>query len=355
MIREQRLLYLNPRDLRPSRRNVRSDPGDLAGLAETIREHGVLQPLGVAGEDGGYRVVYGNRRRDAAIVVGLDRVPCVEVGPLDDEEVLKRQVLENLQRLDLSDLDKAQAFEAILGRLLSEGVGQGEALDAMARTLGLSARQIQRYLRLNQLEPGVQRLIARRELGVTHAQHLVGLPAARQTVVAELVVGEGLSAAELSQLCAALARNANIDPQAALDALRRGERVPVVEERRREGLPHPGPTPAAQDRDDDDPWGDDEAGLEASGRHPHGEGRTDGRANDWAPEPATRDGNRVRRIHSLDAFMDELQRLTLCVQEGDFQRLMGDDEAAVLKVRLAVRQLRFLTDAVTALAQASEE
>ncbi|MBC7239606.1 MAG: ParB N-terminal domain-containing protein, partial [Chloroflexi bacterium] len=77
MIAEPTLLYLNPRDLLPSRRNVRTDPGDLAGLAETIREHGVLQPLGVVREGDAYRVIYGHRRRDAAIVAGLDRVPCV--------------------------------------------------------------------------------------------------------------------------------------------------------------------------------------------------------------------------------------------------------------------------------------
>ena len=273
MIREQRLLYLNPRDLQPSRRNVRSDPGDLAGLAETIREHGVLQPLGVTREDGGYRIVYGNRRRDAAIVVGLDRVPCVEVGEVSDAQVLVQQVLENLQRLDLNDLDKARAFGAILERLVQEGASQGEALDTLARTLGLSVRQIQRYTRLSLLAPEVQALLAEGELGVTHGQHLVGLePPSRQAEVARLAVEEGLSAAELARLAAALAHNANIAPQAALEALRRGERVPVVEARLREALPGHGVTPDQgdvwDDGGDDSDWAEDEDGKDGGDEPP---------------------------------------------------------------------------------------
>jgi ParB family chromosome partitioning protein len=352
MIREQRLLYLNPRDLQPSRRNVRSDPGDLAGLAETIREHGVLQPLGVTREDGGYRIVYGNRRRDAAIVVGLDRVPCVEVGEVSDAQVLVQQVLENLQRLDLNDLDKARAFCAILERLVQEGASQGEALDALARTLGLSVRQIQRYTRLSQLAPEVQALLAEGELGVTHGQHLVGLePPSRQAEVARLAVEEGLSAAELARLTAALAHNANIAPQAALEALRRGERVPVVETRLREGLPGHGTGPAQEaavwdDEGDDSQWGEEADDDEGAG------GEAPVRRGPAGLEPTTRDGNRVRRLHSMDSFMDEVERLSVCVQEGDLQRFLGDDEAARLKVRLAARQLRFLADTVSALADA---
>ncbi len=91
MAPEARIIELNPRDLLSSRRNVRSDPGDLAGLAETIREHGILQPLGVVREGDGYRVVYGHRRRDAAIVVGLERVPCLLLDEMDEEEVVVRQ------------------------------------------------------------------------------------------------------------------------------------------------------------------------------------------------------------------------------------------------------------------------
>lgn len=355
MQHNQQILYLNPRDLLPSRDNVRSDPGNLAGLAETIREHGILQPLGVAPEGQAYRVVYGNRRRDAAIVVGLDRVPCVLVQNSDSQSVIIQQVLENLQRLDLNDMDKCRAFERMLQHMTQQGMPQSQALDQMARTLGLSARQIQRYLRLAQLTPAVRQHVASGAIGVTHAQHLVDIgPDARQEALAELIVEESLSAAELSRLCAALERNTNITPAAALDLLRRGERVPVVEARALEQIGHLAPSPAGPEGAEgawkDAPDGDTAPPWELPGRDadaPDG----DERGYDYL-EPTTRDGNRVLKFRSLDAFVDEVQRLTRCLQEGDLQRLLEEDEASRLKIGLAARQLRFLAEAVTALAQA---
>lgn len=354
MQNDQQILYLNPRDLLPSRDNVRSDPGNLAGLAETIREHGILQPLGVTPEGQAYRVVYGNRRRDAAIVVGLDRVPCVTVQNSDPQSVVLQQVLENLQRLDLNDMDKCRAFDRMLQHLAEQGVPQGQALDQMARTLGLSARQIQRYLRLAQLAPAVRQHVASGAIGVTHAQHLVDIaPDARQEALAELVIEESLSAAELARLCAALQRNANVTPAAALELLRRGERVPVIEARPKEQASHLAPEPMPQESvaggweghdEDTPPW--EAAGDEHGTFH----GSDDGDYGEL--EPTTQDGNRVRRFHSLDAFVDEVQRLTRCLQEGDLQRLLEEDEASRLKIGLAARQLRFLAEAVTALAQA---
>jgi len=356
MPNERRVLYLNPRDLLPSRENVRSDPGDLAGLAETIREHGILQPLGVQRDGDTYRIVYGNRRRDAAIVVGLDRVPCLELDDIRQEDVMVQQVLENLQRLDLNDADKSRAFKELLARMTAGGMTQGEAMDEMARTLGLSVRQIQRYLRLTQLAPGVQRLIAEGELGVTHAQHLVDItPSERQEAIANLVVEESLSAAELSRLCSALQRNINIDPRVALEAMRRGERIPVVENKPEGTITRLTPTPMPKDTDGaagDAPWDEDDPQEE--GARPNAQQATPQDA-EFARferlEPTTRDGNRVRKLHSLDSFMDELDRLARCVQEGDLQRFADEDEAAPVKVRMAIRQLRFLMEALSPLAQ----
>jgi len=362
MVADRRIVYLNPRDLLPSKQNVRSDPGDLAGLAETIREHGVLQPLGVIRQAEGYRIVYGNRRRDAAIVVGLDRVPCMVLDNVDDEEAVVQQVLENLQRLDPNDIDKGRAFEQLLTHTMDQGLPQSEALDAMARNLGLSSRQIQRYLRLRQLAPEVQRLIAQGEFGVTHAQHLADIqPAERQEAVALLVVEENLSSAELSRLAAALQHNANIEPRLALEALRRGERIAVVEMRPTESLPRfsAPPTPEepveAEEKGEEDEASDD-GDAEDNERNPRRVAPPSDRPweQDYGQfEPTTRDGNRVRKIHSLDSFMDELQRLAVCVQEGDLQRFLGEDETGAVKIKLAARQLRFLHDSVSALAQAS--
>ncbi len=357
-MQEQRIVYLNPRDLLTSKRNVRSDPGDLAGLAETIREHGILQPLGVTRDGDAYRVIYGHRRRDAAIVVGLDRVPCMLLQDVAEDDAAVQQTLENLQRLDLNDMEKARAFETLLTHLVDQGHGQGEAQELTARTLGLSSRQIQRYLRLRGLTPAVQQMIMQGDLGVTQAQHLVDLPLARQEEVAQLAVEESLSAAELARLAAALQRNTNIEAQAALMALRRGERVAIVEQQSREVLQrlNQGAPPEQDGAGVEGPAEQDEDGAQVVDRFPtRTEGAPEGAYADGGPEyatmePSTRDGNRVYKIHSLDSFADEVQRLVNCVQEGDLQRLLEQDPHGNMKARLVVRQLRFLADAVGALA-----
>lgn len=347
---DQQIVYLNPRDLLPSRQNVRSDPGNLAGLAETIREHGILQPLGVSPEGQAFRVVYGNRRRDASIVVGLDRVPCVIVQAREPQDVMIQQVLENLQRLDLNDMDKAQAFEQMLRHLAGSGVSQGESLDQMARTLGLSARQIQRYLRLLQLSPQVRQRVASGAIGVTHAQHLMDIsPDERQEAVAALVIEESLSAAELARLCASLVANPNIAPESALALLRRGEPVPRIEAGNRDAFQGLAPMEGPERREPHDMQSEDAPAPWEEENAPRI--MTEGDALDYGHlEPNTRDGNRVLRFHSLDAFVDEIQRLTECLQNGDLQRLIEADGASALKIRLASRQLNFLSEAVDVLA-----
>jgi len=72
------LIYLNPYELEPDPEGFREDPGDVDGLAETIADQGLLQPLGVVGMgENRYRVVYGNRRREAAIKLNMPKVPCI--------------------------------------------------------------------------------------------------------------------------------------------------------------------------------------------------------------------------------------------------------------------------------------
>jgi hypothetical protein len=145
--------------------------------------------------------------------------------------------------------------------------------------------------------------------------------------------------------------------------LRRGERIAVVESRPREPVPQFGPTPI-HDASADAPWDDDDeeegkksgpgrrSDEDGAARTPPQQDRSFG--GDYGDlEPVTRDGNRVRKIHSLDAFMDELQRLTRCLQDGDFQGFQTSDGARV-KTRLAARQLRFLADAVAAIAAAGD-
>src|SRR3954462_7396725 len=84
------LLYLDPRTIAPDPDNVRRDgPGDLDALAASIRAHGLLQPVGVAAERGSYRIVYGNRRREASIRAGLATIPCLPVEGTPEDRLVR--------------------------------------------------------------------------------------------------------------------------------------------------------------------------------------------------------------------------------------------------------------------------
>src|SRR5262245_63494769 len=141
-----KLLYLDPRSLEADPQGVRDEPGNVQGLAATIAEHGLLQPLGVAElGHGRYRVVYGNRRREAALRLGLERVPCI-ILDADDPRTLIQQLTENVQRQDLNDLEKARAFARLRKQFMNgQPQTEGELDEATARAVGLSARTARRY------------------------------------------------------------------------------------------------------------------------------------------------------------------------------------------------------------------
>src|SRR5947207_6690223 len=95
------ILWLDPHHLVEDPENVRHDTPDLEGPADSIRQYGVLQPLGVARHADRFHVVYGTRRRRAAIMAGLEHVPCVEL----TGDRLGWQLLEHLHRADLKNMN----------------------------------------------------------------------------------------------------------------------------------------------------------------------------------------------------------------------------------------------------------
>lgn len=341
------ILYLNPRELEPDLQGVRTNVGDLVGLAESIREQGVLQPLGVVENSGTHRVVFGNRRREAAIIVGLDRVPCLLLEHQEEVDRLTCQLLENIQRKSLNDMEQGEALLRLrseMGKASGRDASETSLNEKVAKRLGLSPRTVQRYVSLCKLPLAVQEAIRRDELTVTQAQHLHGLGiATRQEVVALLAIEEGMSAAELRQLCASLASNPNIDPHEALKRQRQGLAVDAIA---------PGPTTgeaavarlprrsllSAEEDDDSDLWTDDEeVGVEEEA------------AFRCVAPVATADGNRRFRIRSLDSFMDELARLVRCVEEGDLSRFSKGEAEAELKLNIAKKQVAYLARALESL------
>jgi ParB family chromosome partitioning protein len=336
------LLYLDPRALEADPQGVREHPGDVDGLAATIAEHGLLQPLGVVPAGAGrYRVVYGNRRRAAAVQLGLERVPCVLLDA-EDPQLLIQQLTENIQRQDLNDLEKARAFARLRQQFTSNGQPQAEgALDEQTgRTVGLAARTVRRYLGLLELPEEVQAMLRAGDLSVTQAQHLRRIANPRtQIELARAAVDEGMSAAELSRLSSYFAANPELTLDAALTALQQGVEL------RREVVGQPlapaggGPlgktSPAAVSLGDDDSdlW-DDEEEAEDEGAYLS--------VDDETIENQPKNKARVFRIRSLDQMVDETDRLSRAYAEGDLAKWVNSDTGAPMKVRLLYKQFNSL-------------
>ena len=180
---------IEPNPFQP-RREFRE--AELAELAASIREHGILQPLVLRRAGAGYQLVAGERRWRAAKLLGLSRVPAV-VRELDDRRMLELALIENLQRADLNPLEEAAAYRRLIDdfQLTQE---------AVAQAVGKSRPYVANALRLLTLEPEVRQLLARGELSAGHGKVLLGLPAgAGRRELATRAAARGLSVKETEE------------------------------------------------------------------------------------------------------------------------------------------------------------
>lgn len=343
------LLYIDPRQLEADPEGVREEPGDVAGLAATIAERGLLQPLAVVAVGGGrYRVVYGGRRRAAAVQLGLERVPCIVLDG-DDPDLLLRQLIENVQRQDLNDIEQARAYARLRARLVEERgkLPEGELDELVGEAVGLAGRTVRRYLGLLELPDEVQQLIRRGELHVTQAQHLRRVASPKtQLELARFAATEGMSAAELSRLVAYFAANPNLTLETALQALEAGEqlRTSVSPEVSMAGGPLAKTGVGSVDREESDAglWADEEPSAD-EGQYLSVEDET--------LENQPKNKARVFRIRSLDQMVDETDRLSRAYAEGDLVKWVQSDEGAPFKLRLLLKQLESLSRGLRDLAR----
>ena len=157
-------------EIRPSRLQPRGEVGseDIAELAASIRDRGVLQPIVVRPTENGYEVVAGERRWRAAIASGLQMVPAV-IRHFSDQESLEVALLENLQREDLRPLEKARAYQR-----LHEEFGMTQ--EQIAARLRKSQPSIANAIRLLHLPQEIQTSLEKGRISEGHARALLGLP-----------------------------------------------------------------------------------------------------------------------------------------------------------------------------------
>ena len=184
----------------PFQPRVEFDDEKLEELAESIRIHGVVQPLTVRRESSGkIELIAGERRLRASKLAGLLEVPCY-VRNANDQESLEIALIENIQREDLNALEVGRSYE----RLLEECSLTHEEL---SQRLGKKRATISNYLRLLKLPPDVQNALSDQRISMGHARALAGL----EDVLLQLdllheILGDNLSVREVERRIASLAK-----------------------------------------------------------------------------------------------------------------------------------------------------
>lgn len=167
----------------PSPLQPRKDfaPEALQELVDSIRQHGIIQPLIVRQANGRYELIAGERRWRAAQEVGLTQVPVI-IRAATDLEVLELSLIENLQRTDLNPIEEAQGYARLAGEF-------GMRQEDIALKVGRSRAAVANAMRLLDLHPQVQIWLTQNLLSVGHAKVLLALKAPEeQLLVAETVL-----------------------------------------------------------------------------------------------------------------------------------------------------------------------
>ncbi len=168
------------------------DETALAALVESVRQHGILQPVVVSETLDGYRLIAGERRVRAAELAGLERIPAI-VRSADGHAQLELALVENLQRADLAPLEEAAAFR----RLVDEF---GLTQEDVAVRMGRSRSSVANTIRLLDLAEPVRAALAEGRITEGHARALGGLEEVGQGQVLGVVVARGLSVRDTEEL-----------------------------------------------------------------------------------------------------------------------------------------------------------
>ncbi len=216
-------------DLQPNPYQPRRvfDAEPLAELADSIRTHGILQPIVVRAVAHGYEIISGERRWRAARLAGLLTVPVVVRDQVPDAQMLELALIENVQRQELDAIERAHGYRQMMTELR---ITQEE----VAAKVGLKRATVSNHLRLLELPPKIQEALGRGLLTMGHARAMLGHPnPTALNALVERVVREGLSVRQVETLV----RNAGTAAKSG-EALKtqRASWIDALEARLRESL-----------------------------------------------------------------------------------------------------------------------
>lgn len=180
--------YIDINDIKPNRNQPRKrfDADRLQELADSISEHGVIQPLIVRLADNGYELVAGERRWRAARLAGLKSVPCL-LRELTEEENALVAIIENMQREDLNPVEEAEGLNRMIDNF-------GLTQEQVSKSVGKSRPYITNSLRLLKLPAEIKEMLSQGSLTAGHGRALLSVSQEKeQLTIAHKIVAEGLS------------------------------------------------------------------------------------------------------------------------------------------------------------------
>lgn len=170
----------------PNQPRTHFNETELEELSESIREHGVLQPLLVRKKGDEFEIIAGERRYQASKIAGLSELPVI-IKDVDDQKMLELALIENLQRSDLNPIEEAKGYRQLIK-------ASGMTQEALSKAVSKSRSAITNSLRLLDLPERVQELLFEGKLTAGHARAILAVPFEEQRIkLAERVVADGLS------------------------------------------------------------------------------------------------------------------------------------------------------------------
>lgn len=191
---EENIQEISIKEIRVNQNQPRKhfDEKKIEELAESIKQHGVLQPVILRKKTAGYELVAGERRWRAAQKAGIEKIPAI-VKELSDLDVMEIALIENLQREDLSPLEEAEAYKKLIEEF-------GMTQEELSKRVGKSRSQIANTVRLLNLDDEIKEMIIEEKLTAGHARALLAIEDKKERLkMAEKISKENMSVRQIEE------------------------------------------------------------------------------------------------------------------------------------------------------------
>lgn len=191
---EENVLEVPVNEIRMNKNQPRKhfDEKKLEELADSIKQHGILQPVILRKKQTGYELVAGERRWRAAQKAGVEKVPAI-IKELSDMDVMEIALIENLQREDLNPLEEAEAYKKLIEEF-------GMTQEELSKRVGKSRSQIANTVRLLNLDEEIKKLITEEKLTAGHARALLAIEDKKERLkLAKKISEENMSVRQIEE------------------------------------------------------------------------------------------------------------------------------------------------------------